>query len=137
MRVLSDAIKWFLYITTGVVIVTAIIFTLVGMEEIPTNTLWKILLSGFLTTIVTVLFKPDEEGIRPGSFLLHYIALCAVMSVCGICFGWISFSLAGILFMAVAVAVVYLISFAAYMLVDRKQAEEINKLLKEKYSEEE
>lgn len=134
-----NGIKWFLYITTGVLIVTAIIFTLIGMETIPTDTLWKVLLSGFLTTVVTMLFYPKEEGAKKTiliSYILHYIMLCIVMIICGSWFGWIIFGLQGILLMAGAVAVVYLISFSAYMIVDRKQADEINKRLKEKYSEE-
>ena len=140
MSFLGNGIRWFLYITTGVLLVTAIFFSLMGIETIPVNTLWKILLSGFLTTIVTILFcsKEGKDGKNiVGSYIVHYMALCVVMSACGVWFGWIPFSWKGILFMAVAVACVYLICYGSYILVDKKQAEEINERLKEKYSEEE
>ncbi len=134
MKLVSEAFKWFLYITTGTLIVTAIIFTLSGEEMISVNTLWKILLASLLTTIVTVCLHPAEEK-NVGGYILHYIALCVVMIVCGRLFDWIDFSLSGILLMMAAVAGVYMISFVAYWLVDRKQAEEINKMLKKRYKD--
>lgn len=136
MKLMSEVFKWFLYITTGILIVTAIMFSLVGEETIPVNTLWKILLIGILTTGVTVCFRPWRDW-RYAGFALHYIALCVVMVVCGCMFGWINFNMSGVLCMMVDVAAVYLIAFVAYCLVDKKQAEEINKRLREKYQEEE
>ena len=136
MKLMSEVFKWFLYITTGILIVTAIMFSLVGEETIPVNTLWKILLTGILTTGVTVCFRPWRDW-RYAGFALHYIALCVVMVVCGCMFGWINFNMSGVLCMMVDVAAVYLIAFVAYCLVDKKQAEEINKRLREKYQEEE
>lgn len=134
MKLVSEAFKWFLYITTGTLIVTAIIFTLSGEDMISVNTLWKLLLASLLTTIVTVCLRPAEEK-NVGGYILNYIALCMVMIVCGRLFDWIDFSLWGILLMMAAVAGVYMISFVAYWLVDRKQAEEINKMLKKRYKD--
>ena len=59
------------------------------------------------------------------------------MIVSGCLFGWMNFNLAGVLGMMIDVAVVYLIAFLTYWLIDLKQAEDINKKLREKYKEEE
>lgn len=140
MRILSDAVKWFMYITTGILIVVAINVAVVGEQTISVNTLWNILLSGFLTTVVTMLLYPREENRKSTVFIkcfLHYLALCIVMVICGKWFGWINLNLAGILLMAVSVAVVYGLAFLSYYIVDVRQADEINRRLKEKYSDEE
>ena len=136
MKLIGEIFKWFLYITTGILIVTAIAFGAKGEEMMPVNTLWKILLAGFLTTVVTVGFKPwKDRGVI--SYVLQYMSLCLVMVVCGGMFGWIPFSVFGVFLMMFYVAAVYGIAFVAYWLVDRKQAEEINKLLQERYKDEE
>lgn len=140
MKRLSEVIKWFLYITTGILIVVSLSYTLAGEESVPTIALWYILLAGFLTTIVTVILVPgdDEKPLVGGlKMLLHYIALCVVMVICGTMFGWMTFCLEGVIMMCVDVALVYGICLFAYCIVDRKQADAINKKLKEKYGEEE
>ncbi len=134
MKLLSEVFKWFLYITTGILIVTAIMFTILGEETMPINTLWKILLAGLLTTCVTVCFKPWKDW-APWGFLVHYMALCVVMVICGSMFGWIDFGWSGILFMMIDVAIVYAIAFGTYWLLDLRQAKAINKRLKEKYKD--
>lgn len=132
MKLISEIFKWFLYITTGILIVTATMYTIMGEETMPVNTLWKILLAGVLTTGVTVCFKP-WKGWGYIGYALHYLALCAVMVSSGSMFGWIELSWSGILFMMLDVAIVYVIAFGAYLLVDLRQAKEINERLKEKY----
>lgn len=134
MKLISEVFRWFLYITTGILIVTATMYTILGEETMPVNTLWKILLAGVLTTGVTICFKPWKDWGYVG-FLLHYLALCVVMVVCGCMFGWISFGLTGVIFMMIDVAIVYAIAFGAYWLVDMRQAKEINEKLKEKYKD--
>lgn len=140
MRVITDAIKWFLYITTGILFVCAINFAIEDGVAIPKNTLWQILLSGFLTSVVTVIFQPEEtDGGKVAciKLLLHYVSLCLVMISCGIWFGWMKFNLPGILMMVISVAVVYLFASLFYYIIDIRQADAINKMLKDKYSEEE
>lgn len=140
MRVLKDFVKWFLYITMGILIVCAVNFQLADAESIPKETLWQILLSGFLTTGITVLLYP-RNGSNKSTFwveiLAHYLALCIIMILCGYWFGWLDFDLGGIVMMVVSVAAVYGITFLIYYLIDLKQADEINQKLKEKYGERE
>lgn len=138
MRVLKDFVKWFLYITMGILIVCAVNFQIADAESIPKETLWQILLSGFLTTGITVLLYP-RNGSNKSTFwveiLAHYLALCIIMILCGYWFGWLDFDLGGISMMVVSVAAVYGITFLIYYLIDLKQADEINQKLKEKYGE--
>lgn len=140
MRVLKDFVKWFLYITMGILIVCAVNFQIADAESIPKETLWQILLSGFLTTGITVLLYP-RNGSNKSTFwveiLAHYQALCIIMILCGYWFGWLDFDLGGIVMMVVSVAAVYGITFLIYYLIDLKQADEINQKLKEKYGERE
>lgn len=140
MKKIADYVKWFLYITTGILIVCGVNMEMMGMDMIPLKTLWQILLSGFLTTAVTVLLLPTELAGKVETcvkFLLHYVSLCIVMILCGNWFGWLDLDFKGILMMVVSVAGVYLLAFAAYYLIELRQANRINQKLKEKYGDEE
>ena len=136
MKIFSDFIKWFLYITTCILIVVAANIMISGKDMIPADTLWQVLLSGFLTTLVTVLLWAKEPGnIRSGiiRMLVHYIALCAVMIICGRWFDWMNLSPAGIVMMVISVAVVYALVVLADYWTGRKLADEINQKLKGRY----
>ena len=138
MKILSNFVKWFLYITTGILIVCGIHYTLAGAETVTVAVFWKILFCGFVTTFITVVLVPKENDGRTKSYIkfaLHYIMLCIVMIPMGIWFDWISFSPGGVIAMMADVGGVYFAAGFAYYLIDRRQAEEINKGLKEKYGE--
>ena len=140
MKKLFEFIKWFFYITTCVLFVCAANIQISGSETISAITLWQILLSGFLTALVTVILRPGEQDgghIALIKIIVHYFVLCGVMIGCGYWFGWMGLNLNGILMMAVSVAVVYLMVFLAGYGLDKKQADEINKKLKGKYSDKE
>lgn len=140
MKKLFEFIKWFFYITTCVLFVCAANIQISGDETVPTITLWQILLSGFITALITVILRPGEQdGGRIGviKIIVHYFVLCGVMIGCGCRFGWMNLNLNGIVMMAVSVAVVYLLVFLAGYWLDKKQADEINKKLKGKYSDKE
>lgn len=138
MRTLSNFVKWFLYITTGIMIVCGINYTLAGIETVTVDVFWKILFCGFATTLVTVLLLPREEDGKIKSYIkfaLHYITLCIVMIPVGVWFGWISFQPGGIIIMMADVGGVYFAACLAYYIIDCRQAEEINKGLREKYGD--
>lgn len=138
MKKLVEFIRWFFYITTCVLFVCAANIQISGDKMVSAITLWQILLSGFLTALVTVILRPDEQdGGRVGviKIIVHYFVLCGVMIGCGCQFGWMELNLKGIAMMAVSVAVVYLLVFSAGYWLDKKQADEINKRLKGKYSD--
>lgn len=140
MKIFKEFIRWFLYITMGVLIVCAINFQLADVKSLPKETLWQILLSGFLTSGVTALLYP-RENVNKSLFwvriLIHYAALCLVMIFCGHWFGWLDYDLGGIVMMLLSVAGVYVLTFVIYYLIDLKRADEINQKLKEKYGNQE
>ena len=138
MKKFFELIRWFFYITTCVLFVCAANIQISGNETISAITLWQILLSGFFTALITVIFRPvEQDGGRIGviKIIVHYFVLCGVMIGCGYRFGWMDLNLNGIVMMAVSVAVVYLMVFLAGYWLDKKQADEINKKLKGKYSD--
>ncbi len=140
MEILRNFIKWFLYITMSIFLVVTLSYKMYSVDTIPTDTLLYILISGFLTTAVTVLIALREckkrwTGIL--KYLIHYISLCIVMCLCGNWFGWYDLDLEGILSMSLSVAIVYAMSFGVYCLIDWKQAKDINKMLQKKYKDEE
>ncbi len=140
MKTLGNFIKWFVYITVGILIVCGISYRMAGNETVTVDVFWMILLSAFVTTLVSVLILPKEEegkvmsGIK---FVLHYIVLCVIMCFLGERFGWIDYDLAGVVGMIIRVGVVYLLAFMAYYIIDIKQASDINRMLQEKYGDEE
>ncbi len=138
MKGISNFVKWFLYITTGILIICGVNYQLAGVEMVSVDVFWKILFSGFATTLVSVLLLPKEEDGKIKMYLkfgLHYAALCIVMIPLGCWFGWIDMEPSGIICMMLDVGGVYLAALFAYYIVDRKQADEINRMLKEKYGD--
>lgn len=140
MKTLGNFVKWFLYITVGILIVCGISYVLAGVEMVMVDVFGMILLSAFVTALATVLITPKDEDGKVKScvkIVLHYIILCVIMCFLGVWFGWMHFDLAGIAMMVVDVGLVYLLAFVAHYIVDVKQAGEINKMLQEKYGDEE
>lgn len=139
MKKLGMFIKWFSYITVGICVVCWGGYILEGMKAVSVHVFGMILLSAFVTTLATILLLPEEEdrklksGIR---FVLHYVVLCVVMSILGMWFGWIEAAPSGVGKMVIYVGLVYLVAFGAYYIIDIKQADAINKKLREKYSDE-
>lgn len=138
MRTFSNFVKWFLYITTGIMVICGMNYTLAGVETVTVDIFWKILFCGFATTLVTMLLLPKEEDGKVKSYIkfaLHYIMLCVIMVPLGAWFGWVDFDWTGVAIMMINVGGVYLAAFLAYYIIDCRQADEINKVLKEKYGD--
>ena len=140
MRMFSNFVKWFLYITTGILVICGINYKLAGVETVTVDIFRKILFCGLVTTLATVLLLPKEEDGRTKScikFALHYVVLCTIMIPLGVRFGWIELHLTGIVTMMIDVGGVYLLSLGAHYFIDCKQADEINRMLKERYGDSE
>lgn len=148
MKTFSDFVKrllkWFLYIVPGVIVVCGIGYMLYGVEMIKVNVLWEILFSAFVTALATALmqigFSQPEEDNRVSPYfklIIHYILLCVIMSFLGAWFGWVTFNIYGVLAMALYVGVVYFLTCAVYYIIDVKQADKINKKLREKFGDKE
>lgn len=138
LKSFSGFIRWFIAITTGVLMICAVDFLIFHEGDLPGTTLWDILLSSFVTTVVTSVFwgiKEVKEGASEiVAIVMHYICLCIVMIVFGAKFGWMELNLSGILMMVLSVAAVYVFSFVVNYILDSQQADMMNQKLKEKYS---
>lgn len=134
-------VEWFVFIAAGILIICAIHFSLLSDGgDIPGDTLLQILLSAFLTAVVTavfVLFEPVKKSSVMICTILHFGCLAGTMIVCGIRFGWIDFESFGIIDMLLSVAAVYVFVVIVYYILDKHRADQINRRLKEKYKDEE
>ena len=140
MKKVFEFIRWFFYITTCILFVCAANVEISGTEVVSTIMLWEILLSGLITSIITVLLRPGErDSVRISiiKIIAHYFVLCGVMIVYGCWFDWMALNAQGIVMMMISVAVVYLLVYSAGYWLDRKQADEINRKLKGKYRDQE
>lgn len=137
MKYITEIIKYFAFITTGIVVLMIVIMLIQGDDGISLYTLAEIPCSGLVTSAVTVFLFPSEVQSRKIyllRILLHYIALCVVMTAMGVFFGWINFDMSGILLMTVSVAVIYAFTFGIAYITSKNDADEINQALKDKHS---
>lgn len=137
MKFITDLVKYFTFITTGIVIVFIVIVLIGGHDGISTATLIQIPCSALATSLVTVLFYPKESKTMKEynlRLLLHYLVLCVVMVVLGTAFEWVNLNLNGILTMVISTAVVYIFTFTAAFLSSKHEADELNSALKNKHS---
>ncbi|MBR5513423.1 MAG: DUF3021 family protein [Ruminococcus sp.] len=134
MKYISEFVKYFCYITTGIVIVSGI--TVLSNEMIPSATVLQSVLAGAITALVTTFFLTGEPKSKKDMFLrltFHYISLCVIMVIIGFSFNWIPHSIMGVIFMIAAVGVVYIFTALSYMFTSQKEIKELNKALNEKY----
>lgn len=134
---MKEFLKFFLYITTGITIITAISYSFYDAESLPANTLWYIVGSGAVSSFVTVLFAPKSmENMKKfvTKTILHYLALCVVIASFGIKIGWFSASVLGVVTAFVDVGLVYAIVFVSFYITDVRQAQKINEKLAQRYS---
>lgn len=132
MKRLSVFVKYFTFITTGVLIANAIVYNAYNITSIHASDLWKILLAGAVTALVTVAFHTDSTGekeVAPLMMLCHYATICVVMVIMGTWFGWMKLNALGILVMCVTVAAVYGFTYLMSYLTGKRDADEINKAL--------
>ena len=134
MKFLKSFVRFFSTITTCILIVCAVNFFLSGGTEIPGDTLFRILLSGFATALVTAVFYYREIKTHKQFLIiiiLHYVLLCGIMIGLGVWFGWMDFDLGGIIMMLVSVAVVYALTMLMNYIVAKKDADDINRMLEQ------
>ena len=135
MRYLTEIIKFFSFITTGIVILFIVIMLIQGDDGIHLSTLAEIPCAGLVTAAVTVLLYPNEVQSRKKYLLrvlLHYSVLCVIMITMGTLFGWIAPDAGGILLMLISVAVIYLFTFAVAYITSKNDADEMNRVLKDR-----
>ena len=80
MRFLKELCRFFVQITTGILIICAINYSVWGNGELPANILWQIVLSGAVTAVITeiVMSLPEPETKKRFGFI-HRSALCCAL----------------------------------------------------------
>ncbi len=135
MKKFTEIIKYFTSITTGIVLVFIVIILIQGDKSFPTKFLFEIPCASLATSLLTILLAPDETSQPKPFFLrvtLHYIALCVLMTVLGVSFGWVKLDASGILTMILSTAGVYVFTYAVSYFSSMRDAEEINSALNRK-----
>lgn len=126
--------QFFSTITTGILIVCAVNFLLSDNTDIPGDTLFQILFSGFATSLVTALFYYREIKTQKQFFIIisvHYVLLCGIMIGLGVWFGWMDLNAGGIIMMLISVAIVYALTMLMNYITAKKDADDINKMLEQ------
>lgn len=126
----------FVSVATGILVIAAITYSL--QPASPSDiTLWQILLSAGLCALATAVFFPPENAgkLRARVGLgLHFVSLCVIMVCCGRWFGWVK-SPGEAAVMVGYVVLVYAFTSGIGLLLSKKQADEMNDRLREKYTD--
>lgn len=135
MRFIKGFISYFTTITTTVLALVGIVTAVDGCEHLSKYILFQILASGAATALISALIRCREIRSRKQFLLLsalHYVLLCGAMIGLGLWFDWVDRSFVGIALMAFYVAVVYIFVFLITYLLGKREAEAINRALKER-----
>lgn len=135
MRFITDLVKYFVYITTGIVFVFVARLLIEGGSGISTQTLIRIPCAAFVTALVTVIICSSEALTKKAFYIriaVHYLLLCIIMVIFGTAFEWINLDLAGVITMVISTAAIYAFTFAGGYLSSKSEAEKFNKALKDK-----
>ena len=135
MRFIRSFIGYFTTITTTVLTLVGITTAIEGYEHLSKYILFQILASGAATAFITTLIFCREIRSRKQFLLLsalHYVLLCGAMIGLGVWFGWLERNFADIALMAFYVAVVYVVVFLITYFTGKREADAINRALKER-----
>ena len=140
MRFLKDLLRNFAYVTTGTVIAFAVYTAIIGVKEVPIIMVAEIPVAGLVTALIATAMLFKEQRTRKGTAavtVLNYILVSAAMVALGLLFGWIEPQIKQILLMLACVVFVYVFTFVISYLTLKKEADEINEALKNKFSDNE
>ncbi len=135
MKFLKSFLIFFGTITTAIVFVVNINFMSVDHPDVSKYIMLQILLAGFVTALATSSFFALAEKLGKHLILctiVHFIILCVIMVVFSVWFGWYDFCLKGVVDMVISVAIVYVLVFVISYIIMKKEADDMNKALKER-----
>lgn len=135
MKQLRYFIDMFTKITTGTLLICALILTINGVEQWTSWVLWQIPAVGLITALITVIVLPDREFTRRENIIrnvIHFILITAAILACGYWFGWYDFSFTACLEMTFNVALVYAFTWITNWISCKRSADELNKALEKR-----
>lgn len=135
MKFIADLIRYFVYITTGILFVFITILLIDGGSVVSLQTLIEIPCAALVTALVTVIIYSREVIMKRELYIrvaVHYLLLCVIMVILGSAFGWIEFNISGVITMVISTAAIYVFTFEGAYLSSRSDAKKLNKALKSK-----
>ena len=135
MKFITELLKYFVYITTGILFVFITMLLIEGGDSISIQKLIQIPCAALVTALVTVIIYSKEAVMKKEFYIriaVHYILLCVIMIIFGTAFGWVNLNLAGIMTIVISTAAIYAFTFAGAYLSSKSEAEKLNKALKNK-----
>lgn len=135
MKFITDLIRYFVYITTGILFVFITMLLIEGGDSISIQKLIQIPCAALVTALVTVIIYSKEAVMKKEFYIriaIHYILLCVIMVIFGTAFGWVNLNLAGIMTIVISTAAIYVFTFTGAYLSSKSEAEKLNKALKSK-----
>lgn len=140
MKFLKDLLRNFAYVTTGTVIAFAVYTAVIGVKEVPIIMVAEIPAAGLVTALIATAILFKEQRTRKGIIavtVLNYMLVSAAMIALGILFGWIELEIKQILLMLACAVFVYAFTVIISYFTLKKEADEINEALKNKFSDNE
>ena len=131
---LSDLLKWFLIINTGIMLIVWI--NILSYDTIWISIIPQIFCASFITSVVTTAFfsfnpkRPISVPMRILIACAHYLSLCIIIMTLGNFFNWFELSFSGCFTVAISVAGVYLIAAVISYAFSKSEADEMTSALK-------
>lgn len=135
MKFLSTLMRYFVYVTTGIVFVFIVISLMYGLDSISLQQLIHIPCAALATALASVIVYPQDEMAKREftiRVVLHCLLLCVIMIFLGVTFEWITLNLQGVMTMVLSTAAVYAFTFVGMYLSSKSEAGALNKALKTK-----
>ncbi|MGN1136038.1 MAG: DUF3021 family protein [Oscillospiraceae bacterium] len=133
---IREFIKYFSYISTGTLLICAVDFALFGSgDSLPATLLPEMLAISTSAALATAVCLPERDMSKREAiirYIVHYLLLNPVIISLGISFGWVSFSIGGVVLMAVSILVVYGFTLMFNYMGSKNVADELNKKIKER-----
>lgn len=135
MKFITDLIRYFVYITTGILFVFIVMLLIEGGSGVSTQTLIRIPCAGLATALITAVIYSREAVKKKEHYIriaIHYLLLCVTMVALGTVFEWIKLDLAGIMTIVISTAAIYAFTYTGAYLSSKSEAKKLNEALKSK-----
>lgn len=135
LKYIKGFINFFTTITTAILMIGGINFLVYGNETLSATTPIQILFAGAATALPTTLAFCTEFKTKTYyaiAMLLHFGALCVIMNIIGVQFGWMTFCASHVIIMVIDVAIVYAIVFVLTYILEKKEVDKLNRALQER-----
>lgn len=132
---LISLLHYFVDITTAVLIAAAVFLTLSG-QQMGSEILWEILLSGFITALPTAIllcFDPKSVKISLILWIIHFLLILFITVMLLKMFGWCKITPLSVILTFIAVVFIYFFTCSVHYLVAKKHTAWMNKQLKKRY----